>query len=204
VIALVAIVTHLTFLGSIDPVLRDGFDADACAPERQQVSDIEYFNGTIENVDITVFDNIWGRSRINDPPMPFPATSTAATILDFDKMAFVAARLAMKPFTPDIYSGAFVYSTSNAPGSPNIDFSISTGCGDFSPSLGQCVAFNAAPKIFALVGWTLFENDSFPTCVLNIDREYFINVRASDPSAPAPACFGDVCAVEIWSEVAVP
>jgi hypothetical protein len=52
-IALVAVVSHLTFLGSIDPVFRDGFDADACPAERQQVSDIEYVNGTLENVDIT-------------------------------------------------------------------------------------------------------------------------------------------------------
>jgi hypothetical protein len=202
-IALVALVTHLTLLGTVDPVFRDGFDADACPSARQQVSDIEYFDGTLQNVDITLFDNIWGRYSIDDPPLPFPATSATAKILDFDKTEFVAARLSMKPFTPDYYSGALGYSTSNETGSPNIDLSISTGCGDFSPALGACVAFNAAPGNFSLVHWTLVAHES-PSCVLDIDRDYFVNVRVTDPSAPAPACSGDICAVEIWSLVALP
>lgn len=203
-IALAALVTHLTLLGSIDPVFRDGFDADACPAGRQQVSDVGYSNGTVEDVDVTVFDNIWGRDRFNEPPEAFPATSSTATILDFDKTAFVAARLSMSPFTPDYYSGAFGYSESNDPGSPNIDLSISTACGDFSPALGECVAFNAAPGFFSLVVWNLVENESAPSCVLDTNREYFLNVRATDPSAPAPACSGDVCALEIWSVVALP
>jgi hypothetical protein len=202
-IAFAALVVQFTMSGVIDPVFRDGFDADACGAQRLQISDIAYSDGTLEDVDTRLFDNIWGRSSVDYPPQSFPATSTTATIVDWNRTTFLAARFHIDSFTPDYYSGLFSYADAGTPGNPHVDFSISAGCGDFSPELGACVVFDAAPENSALVQWDLVAHD-LPSCVLEAGRDYFANLRATDPSAPAPDCSGDICAVRISSDVALP
>ncbi|HKE46795.1 MAG TPA: hypothetical protein VKB52_01925 [Rhodanobacteraceae bacterium] len=187
-----------------DDVFRDGFNGDACPAGRLELSDVEYHDGTLSAVDVTSFDTIWGRYSMHKPPAPFPAGSTVATILDFDPAAYLGARLVIEPFVPDYYSGLLSYTDSNAPDGPHIDLSISTDCADFSPSLGLCVTYDSAPDGMSGVGWGLTAQDPQYDCELEVGHDYYVNIRFTDPPAAAAACPDGVCAVKIYSGVALP
>jgi len=186
-----------------DSVFRDGYDADACPAGRIEVSDLAYYDGTLTDVDVTSFDALLGRHSVDYPPEPFPSASGSVRILDFAMSGYIGARIGIASTTPDYYSGQFSYTDTDVPDYPHIDLSISPGCADFSPSLGDCVAFDVGPQN-GLVNWAFVSNDGLPRCVLEAGRDYFFNLRMTDPSTPSLACPGDVCALRITSDVALP
>jgi hypothetical protein len=183
-----------------DSIMADGFDGLACPSGRIETSDVAYPDGTLTGVDVTSYENLWGRYDIDLPPLPFPGATTTVTVLDFAMQGYIAANAFVSPYVPEDNVGLFTYSS--APDNPHIDFSISTRCGDFSASLGACVAYDVGPDDGRLVEWGFASNDP-GACVMH-DGNYFFNVRVSDPSAPLPACPGDVCAIRISSTVAAP
>lgn len=191
-------------LDTDDSIFRDGFDADACPAGRIEVSDLEYSDGTLTDVDVTSFDNLLGRFGVNYPPEPFPSVGGTVRILDFAMSGYIAARSSISWNTPDYYSGLFSYTNADVPDNPRIDFSISPSCADFSPLLGDCVAYGVEPQNGRLNYWAFVSNDGSPVCLLEIGRDYFFNIRIADPSTPSPACPNDVCAMRITSEVALP
>lgn len=203
-IATLVLLAAFTPSGIADELFRDGFNGDACPAGRLELSDVGYHDGTLSAVDVTSFDAIWGRYGIHNPPAEFPAGSTVATILDFDPATYLGARLLIGPFVPDYYSGLLSYTDSNAQDAPHIDLSISTDCADFSPSLGQCVIFDSAPDGLSGVGWGLTAQDPSYDCELEVGHDYFVNVRLTDPAAAAAACPEGICAVTIYSGVALP
>ena len=202
-VAAVLLAGILPLGGENDPVFFDGFESGACPPGRIERSDVEYFDGTLADVDMTSFDEIWGRLGSLYQPGPFPAGSSAPTILQFPLTGYVAARSTISITTPDYYTGRFYYTDLNGSGNPRIDFSISPRCGDFSPSLGLCVAYGAPAANSPLMGWS-FVGGEFSECVLETGRDYYFNVRMSDPSTTYPECPGDVCVVSTESSVALP
>ena len=203
IIAALVLAGILPLGGEMDAIFADGFDADACPPGRIERSDIEYYvGGALADVDLTSFDEVWGRLGSQYPPEPFPAGSSAPTILEFPLAGYVAARSSIAPETPDYYVGRFYYTDLAGTDNPRIDFSISTRCGDFSPSLGLCVTFGAVADS-PMVGWSFVRGD-FSECVLERGRDYYFNVRISDPSMTYPQCPGDVCAVSTATSVALP
>lgn len=189
--------------GANDAIFVDGFEADACPPGRIERSDIQYFDGTLADVDVTSFDNIWGRWGAVYPPEPFPAGSSAPTILQFPLAGYLAARSTIPTTTPDYYTGRFYYTDVNGSDNPRIDFSISPRCGDFSPSLGLCITYGAPAVNSPIVGWS-FVGGEFSECVLESGRDYYFNVRISDPSITYPECPDGVCVVGTASSVALP
>ena len=199
-IAAAIAVAHLSILGASDPVFRDGFDAAACGSGRLQRSDVTYADGTLNDVDLTLFENIWGRWSANDDPELFPATSTSPTLVDFDMTQYLAAKVTMKPFTYLELTGAFFYE--DVVSNPHIDLSISTACGDFSLALGECVSLDVAPDTRGGVNWSFIAHED--TCLIDVDREYFINVRVTAPDTAANTCSGHICAIRVSSLVASP
>jgi hypothetical protein len=188
--------------GGGDAIFADDFGAGACPPGRIERSDLEYFDGTVADVDMTSFDEIWGRWGSNYQPEPFPAGSSAPRIMEFPLTGYVAALASIAPETPDYYTGRFYYTDTN-PNNPRIDFSISPRCGDFSPSLELCVVYDALPTDTPMVGWSFVEGE-FSECVLERGRNYYINLRFSDPMTPSPECVNDICSVRTASSVALP
>jgi len=186
-----------------ETIFTDGFDAMTCPAGRIETSDVAYFDGTLTSVDITYFENLWGRSSVGLDPAPFPGSSTTVGILDFAMPGYVAATALIQPSVPEEISGVYTYAGSQTPDNPHIDFSISENCGDFSTRLGECVAYDVGPEDGRLVSWSFVSHD-IPTCVLHGGRNYFLNARVTDPSTPSPACPGDVCAIRISSDVATP
>jgi len=185
-----------------ETIFTDGFDATTCPAGRIETSDVAYADGTLTDVDVTYFENLWGRSSVGLDPEPFPGSSTTIGILEFAMSDYIAASAFIEPYVPEEISGLYKYSGSQAPDNPHIDFSISETCGDFSARLGECVAYDVEPD-GALVGWSFVSHD-IPTCVLHAGRNYFLNVRVTDPSTPSPACPGNVCAIRVSSIVVTP
>ncbi len=190
-------------LGVVDPVFYDGFDGVACPAGRIGVSDVAYFDGTLSDVDVTSFDNLLGRFSAGDPPEPFPSTGSSAEILDFTMSGFLAAGISIAPNTPDYYSGDIGYAKTTPLDNPHVDFSISPRCADFSPTLGACVALDVAPQSGRAIYWRLASTDPL-ACNLEIGRDYYFNLRVTDPSAPSSACPNGVCSLRMSSEVALP
>lgn len=186
-----------------ETIFADGFDAMACPAGRIETSDVAYFDGTLSDVDVTFFEDLWGRSSVDLDPQPFPGSSTTVSILDFAMPGYIAAAALIDSSTPEEMSGIYTYADSQTPDNPHIDLSISENCNDFSTQLGECVAYDVAPDNGRLVAWSLASNAS-PSCVLHAGRYYFLNVRVTDPSTPSPACPSDVCAIRISSDVATP
>lgn len=191
-------------LAGDDVILRDGFDADACPAGRIETSDVVYPEGTVSDQDVTVFENLWGRWRFDDPPLPFPGSGAGATIVDFPMHGYIAAKTRIPAETPDYYTGLYTYGSEELPDNPHIDFSISSQCADFSHSLGDCVAFDVAAPKGRLVHWSFIAQDTYPDCVLQAGRDYFLNIRITDPTVPSPSCPRGVCAIRVWGSVALP
>jgi hypothetical protein len=199
-----AYISHLSAISlapALETIFADGFDAAACPAGRIETSDVAYADGTLTGVDITYFENLWGRSSVGLDPLPFPGSSTTVGILDFAMKGYVAAGALIQTNVPEEISGLYKYAGSAD--DPHIDFSISENCGDFSPRLGDCVAHDVGPGGGRLVSWSFVSQDA-PTCVLHGGRNYFLNLRVTDPSTPSPACPGGVCAIRISSDVATP
>ena len=193
----------ISFAPAAETIFADGFDGFACPTGRLETGDVAYSGGTQSDVDLTLFENLWGRSNFDLPPESFPGSSSTVTVLDFPMSSYVAAIAFVPLYTPEYYSGAYTYTGAQTPDNPHIDFSISSQCADFSARLGDCVAYDVGPDNGRLVGWS-FEAHDYPTCVLHAGRNYFLNVRVHDPSTPSPACPGDACAIRITGDVALP
>lgn len=203
IVATLMLAAVLPLASTGDAIFADDFDASACPPGRVEQSDVEYFDDTLVDLDMTSFDEVWGRLGAHYSPGPFPSGGSSPRILEFPMSGYIAARTSIAPEVPDYYSGRFYYSEAGRPDNPAIDFSISPRCGDFSPSLGDCVAFGALPANGTMVGWS-FVGGPFSECVLETGRDYYFNIRISDPSTPSAECPNDSCVMRISSEVALP
>jgi hypothetical protein len=77
--------------GINDPIMRDGFDADLCPSGRQTHANLSIGGFTMTNVDVTQWENIWGRANVWDPPVPWPGLSySMPIILNFGETTYLA------------------------------------------------------------------------------------------------------------------
>jgi hypothetical protein len=197
-IGMTALLLAASISGTGDGIFRDGMESDTCPDGRIVQSDILYGEVTLTDVDVTLFENLWGRDAGSAPPTPWPGLNgSTPLILDFTKTGYLAAKFHTSPDPPDLFSGMFKYTSYPFMG-PDLDFSISGQCADFSPEQTGCVGLNIAPIDQAFLHWRFSTGDAFH-CQLQPDTDYYVNVRFNDPTATAPQCSDVACPVPIQS-----
>jgi hypothetical protein len=170
-----------------------------CPAGQATVSDIHYLpenNGphVRHAVDLTLWDNIWGHISESDPVTPWPGVpGTSPTIWSIGKTQYVGALF--HTTSSLTLSGHYVNVSYGA--GPNLDFSISPTCGDFTGG-GQagCLKTNIPSDGSALVSWRMHDPSSF-WCALTPSSDYYLNVRFHDPATTGPGCSGDFCKTTI-------
>jgi hypothetical protein len=185
-----------------DSIFTDSFEPYVC-PEtidtstgprtRRHVSDILYLPNTghvRHNVDITVFDNIWGHITELDGLTLWPGVPGASpTIKTIGKREFVGAKFHVPADALPSLSGSFKHVSYG--GGPDLDFSISRLCGDFE-SVDGCSVSGAMPDDNSMVRWRMGTGDHWH-CGLEPDTDYYVNIKFTDPNTTGPDCYGTAC-----------
>lgn len=168
--------------GVNDPIFRDGYDAEACPAGRQTRANISWSGFTGTNIDVTQWENVWGHSTAFDNPVPWPGRSDSMpTILNFSKTAFMALEFHVPAGSPPNLYGWLTHTEYNY--GQDLTASISTGCGDFNA--GPACSIDALSGM-NIVPWSVQTPLSF--CPMIPGREYFLNIKMTDPSRPSQTC----------------
>lgn len=188
-IDVVALLLAASISGTTDVIFNSGFDGDTCPAGRITRSNVSYASGgTRSNVDLTQFENIWGHATSSDPVAPWPGyAGTSPIIQNFARDGYVAAKFHTPIIVPPTLNGFF--KSPSYPGGPNIDFAISEQCGDFYPDQSGCLAGDTPQGDNPLVYWRFTTGSFF--CILEPNRDYYINIRLTDPDAVDPNCDDD-------------
>jgi len=183
-----------------DNIFESGLDGASCPDGRIMQSDLQYGDTTLTDVDVTAFENLWGRGAASDPPVSWPGlTGSSPMILDFARTGYLAAKFHTSADPADTLVGMFEYvSYPYGASSPHLDFSITTECGNFSPEQSGCIELDVAAVDVPLGRWRVYAGNAF-YCQLQSDTDYFVNVRFSDPAATGPQCTDDACPIPIQS-----
>lgn len=192
--AMTALILSTSMFGASDSVFGDTFDLtpDGCPDSsiRATRSHIRYptaDNSLRYDVDLTLFENIWGHINNSDSAVLWPGRNgSGPALLSFGKSQFIAARFHVPPGIVTTSSGFYGYATYYS--GPPVELAISTTCGDFLPANPQCVSTRGAGEAFSK--WRILP--SAQNCPLAPDTDYFVNARLVDASpescSGAPEC----------------
>ena len=186
-----------------DTIFNAEFDAPYVCPQSittgtdtrtlRTVSDILYLPNAghvRHNVNISVFDNIWGHISELDGLTLWPGVPGASpTIATIGKTEYVGAKFHVPANVFPTASGTFKHVSYN--GGPDLDFSISRICGDFE-SVEGCSASGAASDDNAMVAWRIGASTPY-RCGLEPDTDYYVNIRFTNRATTGPDCSGSVC-----------
>jgi hypothetical protein len=185
-----------------DSIFTNAFDEPYVCPQSittgtdtrtlRTVSDILYANTNHvrHNVEISVFDNIWGHISELDGLMLWPGVPGASpTIRTIGKTEYVGAKFHVPANVLPSVNGSFKHVMYS--GGPAIDFSISRFCGDFEPVVG-CSASGAPPDDNPMVVWRIGQGNRY-RCGLQPDTDYYVNIRFTDRGTTGPDCYGTSC-----------
>lgn len=178
-----SLVLGATLMAKMDTVIANGFETAACPYAQQENANISYsYNLTpvLQNVDVTEFQNVWGRNSANDTIVPWPGKNGYA-VMTINRNLFFATRFTVPAsgLSPTL-NGRFTHGET-VPG-PNLTMSISPTCGDFNPSSALCKVSNAGPGV-SMVGWRLPTGSAQNLCVLTPGQQYYANFKLTDPNA---------------------
>lgn len=190
-----ALIMLVSISGTTDAIFHDGYDGSTCPNGRIIHSSITWGpgGGTLSNVDLTEFANIWGRVGASDLPESWPGRTGASPIINsFVREGYVAAHF-HTPAAPVLTQNGFFKYVSYSSG-PNITFSISPQCADFYPVQSSCLASNISASDTGLVYWRYSTGGNF-YCQLEPDTDYFVNIELTDPQAAGPNCTDATCLV---------
>lgn len=158
----------------------------SCPAGRQTVGNLFYPPSQTlrNNVDLTLWDNIWGHNSTTDPVVPWPGfPGSNPVIKNFDKTQYVAAKLHVPA---DLgYQGFYKNISYN--GGPNLTMSISETCGDFTPTQSACLREDIPSGDQGMVYWRQATGTNF-YCHLDANTDYYVNIKLTDPTADGPNC----------------
>ena len=166
---------------------------------RATVSDLHYMPEppahVRHNVDLTLWDNIWGHITENDNVIPFPGPSGASpTIWTLGKTQYIAAKFNTGSLPANVFG--FYKNVSYGAG-PNLDMAISTACGDFAPAGGPgCAVTDVQATDQGLVYWRMINGTNF-YCPLQQNTDYYLNIQFHDINTTGPGCSGVTCKTTI-------
>jgi hypothetical protein len=196
-ISIVPFLLAASVAGSTDVVFHEGFDGDTCPAGRIVHSDISYpisGTGVRRDVDLTVFENIWGHSTNTDEAIMWPGRAGSSPIIEeFAQGGYVAAKFHTPPGMSSTLSGFF--KNTSYPSGPNLNFSISEQCADFYPQQSGCLATDIASGDWTLVSWRVSPSNFF--CVLEPDTDYFVNMEVASLEPDSQGCSDGECVVHV-------
>ena len=186
---------------ALDSIFTDDFEVPVCPRLQQENSNLSYepdLSQLITNVDVTKYENIWGRSGRGAPIVLFPGVSHNVSIL-LNRDLFVAAKFVVP--TSGMSAGANgVMTHGQTNGGPPVTMSISQQCGDFHPPSSQCLVVGTAN--YGTLGYWRLPTGSGSGCVLTPGQQYYMNFKLTNPDAVDTAnCSRDYCVVSIISNI---
>ena len=191
-IGMTALLLAASISADPDDIFRNGMDSDSCPEGRIVQSDILYGDVTLTDVDVTLFENLWGSAAGSSPPTPWPGINgSTPMILDFTKTGYLAAKFHTAPDSPGTLTGMFKYSSWPFVG-PSLDVSVSEQCADFPAERTSCAWVNVANQDQPFLYWRFWGDDVFH-CRLQPDTDYYVNIRLSDPTTTTPHCSDVAC-----------
>jgi len=174
-------------------IFNDSFeDASTCSPQvvlpdgstRNLLATANITYGTYplsrNNLDMGLWDDIWGYNNTTSPQVPWPGVGGAAPVIRFfPRHAYIGAHF----HTPASsgYNGHF--SNPSFVIGPNIHMAISKRCGDFGAYLPTpgCLARDVPTADSNLVSWKFTANAPAGYCNLQPDSDYYVNIVITDP-----------------------
>jgi hypothetical protein len=186
---------------TLDTIFMNDFESAVCPRLQQENSNLSYepdLSQLIMNVDVTKYENIWGRSGAGMPITLFPGVSHNVAIL-LNRTLFVAAKFVVPTSGMSAgANGALTHGQTN--GGPPLTMSISQQCGDFNPASSQCLVVGTTN--YDTLGYWRLPTGSGNGCVLTPGQQYYINFKLTNPNAVDTInCSRDYCVVSIISHV---
>jgi len=160
-----------------------GGDGDNCPAGRITSSNMAYVpsSGTRPNVDVRVWDNIWGHSTSTDTTVAWPGRiDSQPSILQFLRTGYIAAKIVVPAGQSNSY-GWISHTDYNY--GLDLTVSISETCGDFSPANAVCHMQTTSGQL--LVPWRVGAGGF---CPLLPGHTYFFNMKPTDPAAGTTTC----------------
>ena len=184
-----------------DTIFQDGFDtvSSDCPAGRQVLANFQYGGDNSfrerPDVDVTVWDNIWGHATALDAVVPFPGRPNAVPIfLNFDPSEYIAARIDVPAgMLPNTY-GWIIQTEYNH--EADLTAAISPICGDFSPAAQHC--FTQGTGGATLVPWAVPPPNTF--CLLQPGSSYYLNLKVIDSSG----CEASGCVIGTANNLHIP
>jgi hypothetical protein len=180
-----------------DPIFHDAFEnLSDCPAGRQITAEISYGPGGTGEVDVTEWANIWGRTTLLEPPVPWPGVGVAPIFVDFDPATYVSAHFTVTDGTPQNWYGWLTHTEYNY--GRDLAAAISTACGDFNPPSPNCatVAVSGQPVVPWSTSPAMF-------CPLTPGVDYYLNLKAAYPSADCRPGV-ETCDVQLANEYSTP
>ena len=160
-----------------------GGDQDNCPAGRITQSNMAYVpsSGTRSNVDVRVWDNIWGHSTSTDTTVAWPGRlDSQPSILQFTRTGYIAAKIVVPANQPNSY-GWITHTDYNY--GLDLTVSISETCGDFNPANALCHMDTVSGQF--LVPWRVGAGGF---CPLTPGHTYFFNMKPTNPAQNTTTC----------------
>jgi len=202
-----SLIVGASLLAKMDTVISNGFETTACPYVQQENANVSYsYNLTpvLQNVDVTQFQNVWGRNSANDTIVPWPGKNGYAVMTINRPLIFATRFTVPASGLSTTLNGRFSHGAT-VPG-PNLSMAISSTCGDFDPPSAFCKVGNAGPGV-QMVGWQLPTGTAGNRCVLTPGQTYYANFKLTNPNAVDTMNCGDspsnayICVISILNNV---
>jgi len=136
-------------------------------------------NTTRPNVDLTHYENIWGHGTNSDTAVLWPGVNgSAPAVVNWGKTQYIASKFTVPAGFPATGFDKLRYSTYFS--GPTLTMSVSSTCGDFAPSNGNCLTTGVA------TGGEFKKMVLSPAtngCPLMVGQTYFVNLKMTAPLA---------------------
>ena len=189
-------------------ILSDPANPNSAVLTRQTRSSIYYYNSnntqgfnTAVDVDITNWNNLFGRFHWSDPIVAFPGVGGSAPTFrngwyidsvtpQFGRLNYVSLKFHVPSVTHSI-NGFYTNAQSPWSSGPPITASLSQTCGDFVNIPPACVVRNWHATDTSGLSWTV--DSSNPRCALQANTDYYLNMKLFDPAVVDQRCNSQAC-----------
>lgn len=174
-------------------IFRNGYEVPGACPQgriTQTVVSWRYDGIGRKSTNVTLADNIWGRSTANATPVPYPWMNFFAVFWAMPRHGYIAAEFDIAPWVP-MWQYTLMTHGETIPG-PATDMAISDQCGDFNPPGEWCARFGTLTG--QRMGATKLPSAPIVAgCNLQPLGRYYINIRFTDPNAQDFYCGAVTC-----------
>lgn len=174
--------TTVTFSGIPGACAIDPPGGDPPHSDQQTVGNVAYnvqLSPVASNVDLTKWENVWGRIAPNAQPVPFPGVNFLAYVTNFDLRKKLIFRFTVPVDLPPTAQGSLSHGDNLA--GPNLDAKISET--PDGPALNAYSESKNRGRSAMLVKWALTTRPpgTFYGAILRPGGTYYLTIQASNP-----------------------